>query len=321
MEENQLNIPFKSLNVKYILLVDDPQPNSNRVYIKYRPDPQKGACDLNIQTPDMMIPFGLSDNREVNKGDDNIKRYIDMSFRGETDNPNVNKKAQNLVDFRKKMKEFDDRIIELLLEGRYMEKFCNSDIEWNKQSVSWALNKMIRVFRPSKASREKAKAEGSEPRKYPDTFRVPIPWTYDKNNKSDPGNVADYVLFWSEGNPRSKNPDEHPQRLTIDAVVKNCSAKALVRMQSLTFINNAVHYSKKLRQLQITPPRERLTGFQFQFDNDDEKENQDEDLVIEDQNEDLLIEEDAESVEDQNAKGGIEEDAESVEDQDGETFT
>lgn len=280
---NEINVLFKHFNAKHVILVDDPQPNSNRIYIKYRPDAQKPALNLNIQTPKMRIPFGLSDNRAMIKGaDDFIKRYIDMSFFGENDNDSVNPEAKNLKIFREKMKELDDRVIDLLLEGKYMDKFCDSEVEWNRQSISWAFNKAIRAFKPSKKSKMDGTADA---KKYPDTFRIPVPWKYDKNNKNDPGTVAD-VTFWDEGKP--------PKQLSIDDVKKLCSGRALVNFQSLTFVGGkAVYYSKKLRQLQITPARERLTGFQFQPDEEDSEQNKD----PREEDEDLLVDESEEGSE------------------------
>ena len=128
------------------------------VYINYN------GNKVNLQTPVLNIPYGINDNMQFIKKDENRKdeerKYdITVSFKGMDENPKIKQ-------FHDKMKELEEKIID--------DAFANR-LAWFKNNFSGNKDVVSNMFTPI-VKHDKDKQTGEYANKYPPTFKAKIPF-------------------------------------------------------------------------------------------------------------------------------------------------
>ena len=128
------------------------------VYINYN------GNKVNLQTPVLNIPYGINDNMQFIKKDENRKdeerKYdITVSFKGMDENPKIKQ-------FHDKMKELEQKIID--------DAFANR-LAWFKNNFSGNKDVISNMFTPI-VKHDKDKQTGEYANKYPPTFKAKIPF-------------------------------------------------------------------------------------------------------------------------------------------------
>ena len=133
------------------------------IYINYN------GNKVNLQTPILNIPYGVNDNMQFIKKDENRKdeerKYdITVSFKGMDENP----KIKQVYD---KMKELEQKIID--------DAFTNR-LAWFKNNCSGNKDFVSNMFTPI-VKHDKDKTTGEYANKYPPTFKAKIPYNSSEN--------------------------------------------------------------------------------------------------------------------------------------------
>ena len=133
------------------------------VYINYN------GNKVNLQTPVLNIPYGVNDNMQFIKKDENRKdeerKYdVTVSFKGMDENPKIKK-------FHDKMKELENKIIE--------DAFTNR-LVWFKNNYGGNKDVVSNMFTPI-VKHDKDKLTGEYANKYPPTFKAKIPYNSFEN--------------------------------------------------------------------------------------------------------------------------------------------
>lgn len=128
------------------------------VYINYN------GNKVNLQTPILNIPYGVNDNMQFIKKDENRKdeerKYdVTVSFKGMDENPKIKQ-------FHDKMKELENKIID--------DAFTNR-LVWFKNNYSGNKDVVSNMFTPI-VKHDKDKVTGEYANKYPPTFKAKIPY-------------------------------------------------------------------------------------------------------------------------------------------------
>ena len=128
------------------------------IYINYN------GNKVNLQTPVLNIPYGINDNMQFIKKDENRKdeerKYdITVSFKGMDENPKIKQ-------FHDKMKELEQKIID--------DAFANR-LAWFKNNYSGNKEVISNMFTPI-VKHDKDKQTGEYANKYPPTFKAKIPF-------------------------------------------------------------------------------------------------------------------------------------------------
>jgi hypothetical protein len=128
------------------------------IYINYN------GNKVNLQTPVLNIPYGINDNMQFIKKDENRKdeerKYdITVSFKGMDENPKIKQ-------FHDKMKELEQKIID--------DAFVNR-LAWFKNNYSGNKEVISNMFTPI-VKHDKDKQTGEYANKYPPTFKAKIPF-------------------------------------------------------------------------------------------------------------------------------------------------
>jgi len=128
------------------------------VYINYN------GNKVNLQTPLLNIPYGVNDNSQFIKKDENRKdeerKYdITVSFKGMEENNAIKK-------FYDKMKELEQKIIDDAFEKRAV--WFKNNYNGNKDVVSNMFTPIVKY--------DKDKLTGEYANKYPPTFKAKIPY-------------------------------------------------------------------------------------------------------------------------------------------------
>ena len=128
------------------------------IYINYN------GNKVNLQTPVLNIPYGINDNMQFIKKDENRKdeerKYdITVSFKGMDENPKIKQ-------FHDKMKELEQKIID--------DAFANR-LAWFKNNFSGNKDVVSNMFTPI-VKHDKDKQTGEYANKYPPTFKAKIPY-------------------------------------------------------------------------------------------------------------------------------------------------
>jgi len=128
------------------------------IYINYN------GNKVNLQTPVLNIPYGINDNMQFIKKDENRKdeerKYdITVSFKGMDENPKIKQ-------FHDKMKELEQKIID--------DAFVNR-LAWFKNNYSGNKEVISNMFTPI-VKHDKDKQTGEYANKYPPTFKAKIPY-------------------------------------------------------------------------------------------------------------------------------------------------
>lgn len=133
------------------------------VYINYN------GNKVNLQTPVLNIPYGVNDNMQFIKKDDNRKdeerKYdVTVSFKGMDENPKIQQ-------FHDKMKELEHKIID--------DAFTNR-LVWFKNNYGGNKEVIANMFTPI-VKHDKDKQTGEYANKYPPTFKAKIPYNSFEN--------------------------------------------------------------------------------------------------------------------------------------------
>jgi hypothetical protein len=133
------------------------------VYINYN------GNKVNLQTPVLNIPYGVNDNMQFIKKDDNRKdeerKYdVTVSFKGMDENPKIKQ-------FHDKMKELENKIID--------DAFANR-LVWFKNNYGGNKDVVANMFTPI-VKHDKDKLTGEYANKYPPTFKAKIPYNSFEN--------------------------------------------------------------------------------------------------------------------------------------------
>jgi len=133
------------------------------VYINY------GGNKVNLQTPILNIPYGVNDNTQFIKKDENRKdeerKYdVTVSFKGMEENPKIQQ-------FHDKMKELEQKIID--------DAFANR-LAWFKNNYNGSKDFVSAMFTPI-VKHDKDKVTGEIANKYPPTFKAKIPYNSSEN--------------------------------------------------------------------------------------------------------------------------------------------
>jgi len=133
------------------------------VYINYN------GNKVNLQTPVLNIPYGVNDNMQFIKKDDNRKdeerKYdVTVSFKGMDENPKIKQ-------FHDKMKELEHKIID--------DAFTNR-LVWFKNNYGGNKEVIANMFTPI-VKHDKDKLTGEYANKYPPTFKAKIPYNSFEN--------------------------------------------------------------------------------------------------------------------------------------------
>ena len=133
------------------------------IYINYN------GNKVNLQTPVLNIPYGINDNMQFIKKDENRKdeerKYdITVSFKGMDENPKIKQ-------FYDKMKELEQKIID--------DAFTNR-LAWFKNNCSGNKDFVSNMFTPI-VKHDKDKTTGEYANKYPPTFKAKIPYNSSEN--------------------------------------------------------------------------------------------------------------------------------------------
>jgi hypothetical protein len=133
------------------------------VYINYN------GNKVNLQTPVLNLPYGVNDNMQFIKKDDNRKeeerKYdVTASFKGMDENAKIKQ-------FHDKMKELEQKIIDDAFKNRLV---------WLKNNYGGNKEVVANMFTPI-VKHDKDKQTGEYANKYPPTFKAKIPYNSQEN--------------------------------------------------------------------------------------------------------------------------------------------
>jgi hypothetical protein len=207
---------------------------SNMVGLMYK------DCPFQIQTPEMMCPYGTSMYKDEEKPEEPPKYSLDFSFRGmvETEKEPINPK---IAEFHRQIEELEDVILNAA------EK---NSVQWFKKPLSRV--QVETLFNPilRKSIDKKTRVPDG---KYPDTIKFSL-------------KVKD-GQFETEAYDAAHNKYEEGLDTLI---VKGTKATGLVRLSFLYFAAK-FGLTTKLEQLKLKVPS-RVKGYAFMDDDDEEGE-------------------------------------------------
>jgi hypothetical protein len=200
-------------------------------------------CPFQIQTPEMVCPYGTSIYKDEEKPDEPPKYSLDFSFRGmvETDKEPVNPK---IADFHTQIEQLEEVI---------MEAAEKNSVQWFKKPLSRI--QIETLFNPilRKSIDKKTRVPDG---KYPDTIKFSL-------------KVKD-GQFETEAYDAGHNKYEEGLDTLI---VKGTKATGLVRLSFLYFAAK-FGLTTKLEQLKLKVPS-RIKGYAFMDDDEEEGEEAD----------------------------------------------
>lgn len=228
------------------LIVSKFQPNKDSgtgtVGIKYNYGPHDDSGRMVIQSARMRVPFGISNNEKYSKDGDNLKWTMQISLDGEEKNKKIKK-------FKNFLEKFDEYFMKLGLENA--EEWLNDD-EADEKSIKKSYKGALKKFKPKKDKPDTI---------YPDTFKISIPWDYEKDQ------------------PRSNIEffDENGDETSWTDVTPGCEVIALFAINGIWCSPGLSSYgpSIKLVQLQIFKPK-KIKGFNIKYDKDSDDESDEE---------------------------------------------
>ena len=213
---------------------------SKTVYVNYE------GGKLRVQTPLMVLPYGVGDNEKINAANPNkkdevqAKRYdLNISFRGMETTP----KLQELYD---KMREIENRVIDEVFENR--QTWLRDDYDGVKSFVA-------KLFTPI-VKHDKNKDTGKVENKYPPTMKIKIPY----DEKTDTFNFA-----------CSDIDGEDLDFKTCMAKLKGAKSKLIIELGGIWFAGQRYGCSWKVirAKFDVLDPS---TSVNFVPDSDDESE-------------------------------------------------
>jgi hypothetical protein len=189
---------------------------------------------LNLQTPLMVLPYGISEFRDPNTG---IKKFhIDLSFRGEEEN-------ELLSNFHQALAELDEFMIDAAVKN---------SVAWFKGKKSRAI---LEEFYTPVLKKSKDKETGEPNGKYPDTFKVKLRF----DNESGEFNCRLYDYTTKQ--PVNVPPDVH--------LTKGSQMVCIIRCNGVWFAGGRFGLSFRLEQGKVKSAPGRITDYAF-LDDDEE---------------------------------------------------
>jgi hypothetical protein len=192
---------------------------------------------LIIQTPNMVLPYGISEFEDPNSG---IKKFhIDLSFRGEDETPALKK-------FHDSLEALDEYMVDMAVE--------NSQL-WFKKKMPRAV---LSEFYTPVLKKSKDKETGEPNGLYPDTMKVKL--RYD--NETEEFKCA---LFDSQ----TKELIETPPDVLL---TKGTRMTAMIACNGVWFAGGRFGLSWRLEQGRVTVNQTKLEGYCFVDDEDEVEE-------------------------------------------------
>lgn len=189
---------------------------------------------LNLQTPNMVLPYGISEFRDPNTG---IKKFhIDLSFRGEEEN-------EALSQFHDALAALDEFMIDSAVKN---------SVAWFKGKKSRAI---LEEFYTPVLKKSKDKETGEPNGKYPDTFKVKLRF----DNESGEFNCRLYDSVSKQ--PVNVPPDVH--------LTKGTKMTCIIRCNGVWFAGGRFGLSFRLEQGKVQQAPGRITEYAFIDDEDD----------------------------------------------------
>ena len=204
------------------------------------------SCKFRVQTPEMSMPYGLSENEILDPKTNEVighKYNINLSFKGmkndSSDNESLRKEALKLRKFHDMMSSIDNLVI---------EKAMDNSISWlkmkkaNRDTVT-ALYSPIII-----KSKDK---ETQEPNgKYPDTIKGKLPF---------------YNSAFS-----TEVYNEHKEQIDVkSSLIKGTTGKTLLECTGIWFAGGRFGVGWKVVQMKVKVP-ETLKGYAFIESSDDD---------------------------------------------------
>ena len=205
----------------------------------------KNGGKLRFQTPEMFIPYGLSENEITDQKTNEVighKYHLNLSFKGIdaiSDDAKITKEVTKLKSFHKMMSDFDNLVI---------KQAMSSSLPWLKMKKPNE-DTVKALFSPSLiVSKDK---ETQEPNgKYPDTIKGKIPYW-------------DGVFQTEIYNSKKELVD------LKKSLVKGATGKALMECTGIWFAGGRFGIGWKLVQMKVKVPQT-LSGYSFIDTSDDE---------------------------------------------------
>lgn len=206
---------------------------------------------LYVQTPEMIVPFGMNQFTEEGKDPDpNASWTLDLSFSGEDDD-------EQLKALHEKLEQVENHIVDAAYEGKWITDKKNKDPKKRNQSVKKDILKNSVTSQVRYSTSEKALNEDGTP-KYPPTMRVKVPCKEGK--------------FMCEAYDDKKTPVA--DRPLNELLTKGSRAKCLLECGA-AFIGQSITLTWRLSQVKVRQSG-RMDGYGFLDDSDGEADEDDE---------------------------------------------
>jgi hypothetical protein len=256
----------------------------------------KDGGSLLIQTCDMYIPYGLSENEITDQKTGEVighKYHINLSFKGMQEgethsDAKVQKKCKKLREFHKMLEDIDKKVILMA----------------QKNSLSWLKMK-------------KASVETIEALYTPIVIKSKDKETQEPDNKY-PDTIKGKIQFW-EGVFKTDVYNDNKELIDLkSSLVKGAEGKALLKCTGIWFAGGRFGVGWKIEQMRVKVP-ETLQGYSFVESDDEDEEScsleaPDKSNVIQDSDSDDEINLKTESTDTNLNKGVMESESDSDED-------
>ena len=216
------------------------------VYINYK------GNKVNLQTPILNIPYGVNDNMQFIKKDENRKdeerKYdVTVSFKGMDENPKIKQ-------FHDKMKELENKIIDDAFSNRLV---------WFKNNYGGNKDVVSNMFTPI-VKHDKDKLTGEYANKYPPTFKAKIPYNSFENK-------FEFDCYDMDNNETNFND--------ILANLKGGRAQFIIQLSGIWFSAGMFGCSWKIVSAKFQQINTSKITFVADSDDDNEKDDDDEDDI------------------------------------------
>ena len=216
------------------------------VYINYK------GNKVNLQTPILNIPYGVNDNMQFIKKDENRKdeerKYdVTVSFKGMDENPKIKQ-------FHDKMKELENKIIDDAFSNRLV---------WFKNNYGGNKDVVSNMFTPI-VKHDKDKLTGEYANKYPPTFKAKIPYNSFENK-------FEFDCYDMDNNETNFND--------ILANLKGGRAQFIIQLSGIWFSAGMFGCSWKIVSAKFQQINTSKITFVADSDDDNEKDDEDEDDI------------------------------------------
>lgn len=207
---------------------------------------------LTIQTARMKAPFGIGNNEKFRENENSkLKWSIQLSFDGIEKNKKIEK-------FHKFLDMFDDQ---LRNEGLKNADEWINDEEADEKSIKKSYKPALKKFKPKKDKPDQM---------YPDTFKINVPWNYEKDRPFDS------IEIYNELGEVTEYTD----------IIPGCEIIAVFSVSSIWCARGLGFFGPSIRlvQLQVFKPK-KIKGFNIKYEKDSDEESGDENEEIEETSE------------------------------------